>query len=220
MEDFLYEQRKLEIMHPSNLDGNYDGYGGWRELEKRISQSEEKQSNSKRERFIQMCKEKQQEMNNLQMNNNMDEVDFIGLLTDIRNYSYPIIKLIEKEITQNEAVDKYFIGWARTLQEKMSHETATFRSKRYYEHLRTFCDARISEMIEPYQQPEKVAKLVTFEITTRVVVDKNEMPEVEEEDAIRKGIDKVLSQINNDLCFDHCTEVVDDKECPYDPKTD
>lgn len=61
----------------------------------------------------------------------------------------------------------------------------------------------------------KVAKLVTFEIATRVVVDSNQAPEDEENDAIIKAIEKVKSNIDNDLCFDHCTEVVDDTECPY-----
>ena len=64
-------------------------------------------------------------------------------------------------------------------------------------------------------KPKKVAKLVTFEITTRVVVNKNEMPEVEEEDAIVSAIEKVKKTIVNDLCFDHCENVEDDTECPY-----
>ena len=62
---------------------------------------------------------------------------------------------------------------------------------------------------------KRVAKLVTFEITTRVIVNENEMPEVEEEDAINAAIEKVKSTIMNDLCFDQCTEVVNDKECPF-----
>ena len=61
----------------------------------------------------------------------------------------------------------------------------------------------------------KIAKLVTFEITARVVVESNAMPECEEEDAITKAIEKVKSNIDNDLCFDHCTQVVNDRECPY-----
>ena len=63
--------------------------------------------------------------------------------------------------------------------------------------------------------PKKVAKLVTFEYTTRVIVNKSDMPEVEEEDAMNAAIDKVKYSILNDLCYDHCTEIVDDKECPY-----
>lgn len=61
----------------------------------------------------------------------------------------------------------------------------------------------------------KIAKLVTFEITARVIVESNEMPECEEEDAITRAIEKVKSNIDNDLCFDHCTQVVNDTECPY-----
>ena len=61
----------------------------------------------------------------------------------------------------------------------------------------------------------KIAKLVTFEITARVIVESNEMPKCEEEDAITRAIEKVKSNIDNDLCFDHCTQVVNDTECPY-----
>ncbi len=61
----------------------------------------------------------------------------------------------------------------------------------------------------------KIAKLVTFEITTRVIVESNEMPECEEDDAVTKAIEKVKSNIDNDLCFDHCTQVVNDTEYPY-----
>lgn len=65
-------------------------------------------------------------------------------------------------------------------------------------------------------KPKKVAKLVTFEIKTRVVVNKNQMPECEEEDAINKAMEKINRDgIDGHLCFENCTEVYDDTECPY-----
>ena len=61
----------------------------------------------------------------------------------------------------------------------------------------------------------KTAKLVTFEFTVRVVVDSDDNPEREEENAIAKAMAKVNDTIGNDLCFDHCSKVADDTECPY-----
>ena len=62
---------------------------------------------------------------------------------------------------------------------------------------------------------KKIAKLVTVEITTRVLVDANPMPECEEEDAMTKAIDKIKRNINDMVCWDNVTEIADDKECPY-----
>ena len=86
------------------------------------------------------------------------------------------------------------------------------------QHLKTFVEARVKEVIkEEAKQTEKVAKLVTFELTTRVVINKNEMPECEEEDAINAALNKIRANNNVDmwLCFDNCTEVINDKECPF-----
>ena len=43
------------------------------------------------------------------------------------------------------------------------------------------------------------------------------MPECEEEDAINAALNKIRANNNVDmwLCFDNCTEVVNDKECPF-----
>lgn len=66
------------------------------------------------------------------------------------------------------------------------------------------------------EKKEKVAKLVVFEVVTRVVVDKNEMPECEEEDAINKAISKLSAEeVRNLICWDNCVDVMVDTECPY-----
>lgn len=62
---------------------------------------------------------------------------------------------------------------------------------------------------------KKVAKLVTIEYTTRIVVNTNEMPEVEEEDIFNAAMAKIKANIVNDICWDNVTEIEDDKECPF-----
>lgn len=62
---------------------------------------------------------------------------------------------------------------------------------------------------------KKVAKLVTIEYTTRIVVNANEMPEVEEEDILNAAMAKIKANIVNDICWDNVTEIEDDKECPF-----
>lgn len=63
---------------------------------------------------------------------------------------------------------------------------------------------------------KKVAKLVTFEITTRVVVNESEMPEITMEDAINSALEKIKHEkIENLACFDNATDVYTDTECPF-----
>ena len=145
------------------------------------------------------------------------EIDFLALVIDVVNYATKNFNESRNTIiTKNEVAENYAYKWAKIFKEKFERETAVQFSARYHEHLKTFVEARVKEAIkEETKQTEKVAKLVTFEITTRVIVNKNEMPEIEEEDAIAEGIKKVKQTIINDLCFDHCIEVINDKECPY-----
>lgn len=147
------------------------------------------------------------------------EIDFLSLIIDVANYATPIFnELRDTIITKNEVTEKYAFEWAKIFKEKFEHETAVQFSARYHEHLKTFVEARVKEVIkEEEKKTEKVAKLVTFELTTRVVINKNEMPECEEEDAINAALNKIRANNNVDmwLCFDNCTEVVNDKECPF-----
>ena len=62
----------------------------------------------------------------------------------------------------------------------------------------------------------KVAKIVYFEVATRVVVDKNEMPECEDEDAVNEAIRKLNSRdVSDIICWDNFVDITDDNECPY-----
>lgn len=63
---------------------------------------------------------------------------------------------------------------------------------------------------------KKVAKLVTFEFTTRVIVNENEMPEIMIEDAYKAALEKINQEnIENLVCLDNVTEIDNDKECPF-----
>lgn len=63
---------------------------------------------------------------------------------------------------------------------------------------------------------KKIAKLVTFEITKRVVVNESEMPEITMEDAINSALEKIKQEkIENLVCFDNATDVYTDAECPF-----
>lgn len=147
------------------------------------------------------------------------EIDFLALVIDVVNYATKNFNESRNTIiTKNEVAENYAYKWAKIFKEKFERETAVQFSARYYEHLQTFVEARVKEVIkEESQKVGKVAKLVTFELTTRVVVNKNEMPECEEEDAIGAALNKIRENNNVDmwLCFDNCTEVTDDTECPY-----
>ena len=152
------------------------------------------------------------------------DIDLLALIIDVSNYASPqMVSFIDEFTTKNDLTEKYFIDWAKTIKEKFENEIAPQWSARYYELIKNYCEAQICKLIEKkksLEPPQRVAKLVTFEYTTRVIVNKNEMPEVEEEDAINAAIKKVKSTILNDLCFDHCVDVVNDEECPYDPEND
>jgi len=63
---------------------------------------------------------------------------------------------------------------------------------------------------------KKIAKLVTFEFTTRVIIEENEMPEVTEEDAYNAAMEKIKNEkIENLICLDNVTEIYNDGGCPF-----
>lgn len=69
--------------------------------------------------------------------------------------------------------------------------------------------------MEESNSKNRVAKLVTIEYTTRIVVNTNEMPEAEEEDILNAAMTKIKANIVNDLCWDNVTDIEDDNECPF-----
>lgn len=70
--------------------------------------------------------------------------------------------------------------------------------------------------MEESNNKKKVAKLVTFEITTRVIIDESEMPEVMEEDAYNAALKKIKNEkIENLVCLDNVTEICNDGDCPF-----
>lgn len=152
------------------------------------------------------------------------DIDLLALIIDVSDYASPqMVSFIDEFTTKNDLTEKYFIDWAKAVKEVLENDEAPQWSCRYYELIANYCEAQICKLIEEKKSLEptqRVAKLVTFEYTTRVIVNKNEMPEVEEEDAINAAIEKVKSTILNDLCFGHCIDIVNDEECPYNPEND
>ena len=149
------------------------------------------------------------------------DIDLLALIIDVSNYASPqMVSFIDEFTTKNDLTEKYFIDWAKTIKEKFENEVAPQWSARYYELIKNYCAAQIRKLIEEkksLEPPQRVAKLVSFEITTRVIVNENkEMPEVEEEDAINAALEKLKKDsIEHWICFDNCTEVIEDKECPF-----
>lgn len=153
----------------------------------------------------------------------MNKPDYLQILTDVTNYSYlRFQKEVCRNIDQREAIRTYFTYWADTIEKKLDHEDLANYPHRYCEMLSAYCDARIKEEAELkakiLNEPKRVAKLITFELTTRVIINENkEMPEVEEEDAYHAAIEKIKADndVEHWICMDNCTEVVDDTECPF-----
>lgn len=70
--------------------------------------------------------------------------------------------------------------------------------------------------------PEAVptAKLVTFTITTRVIINASGNRDDDKEMAYCEACGKILPEARHYFCWDNLDRVVDDEECPYDPKYD
>lgn len=77
---------------------------------------------------------------------------------------------------------------------------------------------------EPYEKhyggQTKVAKLVTFSITTRVVIESDGNERYDEEYAYSKAVKNIMSDIEGYLCMENLDSIDDDKEMPYDPAYD
>lgn len=153
----------------------------------------------------------------------MNKPDFLRILNDVTNYSFTRFQNeVCKNIDQSEAVVTYFSQWAKAISAKLDHENLEEYPTRYYEILFTYCNARIDEEAELKakisKEPKRVAKIVTFEVAIRVIINENkEMPEVEYEDAYNAAIERIKSDNNVEhwICMDNCTDVVDDDECPF-----
>ena len=59
------------------------------------------------------------------------------------------------------------------------------------------------------------AKLVRFEITSRVIINDNDSDEM----AVQTAMDKIAKNPRDYLTFDNVVEVEDDTEVPFDPES-
>ena len=57
----------------------------------------------------------------------------------------------------------------------------------------------------------KVAKLVTVEVTTRVIVDENDS----EEKIMEVALPRLIRNLNESGCMDNLVDIIDDEECPF-----
>lgn len=61
----------------------------------------------------------------------------------------------------------------------------------------------------------KIAKLVTFEIITRVVIDETRDPDKDIELVYQEARKNILSDPDGHICMDNMTRFYNDTECPY-----
>ena len=66
----------------------------------------------------------------------------------------------------------------------------------------------------------KQAKLITFSITTRVLVDDSDTEEKQFDEAVKSARAKILQEAPEKICGDNVVEFDDDYEMPYDPEYD
>lgn len=96
----------------------------------------------------------------------------------------------------------------------------------YIDFIDDFAARKLKEFKEGFgykdETPKKIAKLVEFHITTRVVVDTDKLSEGEdaEDAAIEMAIDKIKSNVDSYICLDNWEQSEDDTECPYNPEFD
>jgi len=66
----------------------------------------------------------------------------------------------------------------------------------------------------------KKAKLITFSITTRVLVDDGESEEKQFDEAVKSARAKIMDNAKDVIHGDNVVELDDDEEMPYDPEYD
>lgn len=149
----------------------------------------------------------------------MNEIDFLSLVIDLANEATPLInEKVDAKMTKNQITKQYAINWAKQVEDAMQKHNIIQWSSKYYGVVKSYAETQVNHLAEIAADTtkKKVAKLVTFEFTTRVVVDESEMPEVMEEDACNAAIEKIKQEnIENLVCFDNVTDIYDDRECPF-----
>jgi len=91
----------------------------------------------------------------------------------------------------------------------------------YIDFIDDFAARKLKEFKEKFgykdTAPTKVAKLVSFYPTTRVVVDIKDIPAGKDADeaAIDIAIDKIKNNVDEYICAENCDLCEDDEECPY-----
>lgn len=141
----------------------------------------------------------------------------MNILAEMAEYS---------DLSRNALIDIYIDKWSREAEIEWLGSNHEGNSE-YIDFIDAFSKRKLEEFKQERfmrhnieERQKKKAKLVTVSITTRVIVDSNEMPECEEEDAMNKAIEKIKNDPEGYMCWDNVEDVFDDEDCPYDPETD
>lgn len=112
----------------------------------------------------------------------------------------------------------YIEPWSREAEVRWFTSTER-HNQEYLDYIQNFAQEKLKEfkdeMCPLHEEPKKKAKLVSFTLTTRVVVNENEMPECEEEDAIEKALEKIKANPDDYLVLENFEDIYDDEDCPY-----
>lgn len=129
-------------------------------------------------------------------------------------------------LSRSTLIDIYIEKWSREAEIEWLGSNYEANSE-YIDFIDSFSKRKLEEfkqetfmLHKTEERPKKNAKLVTFSITTRVVVNENEMQECEEEDAINAAIGKIMDNPSDYINFENLDWIEDDTECPYNPEID
>ena len=124
-------------------------------------------------------------------------------------------------LSRSSLIDLYIEKWSREAEVEWLGSNYEANSE-YIDFIDAFSKRKLEEFKQERfmqhsadERPKKKAKLVMFTLTTRVVVDENEMPECEDEDAIEKALEKIKANPEDYLVLENFDDIYDDEDCPY-----
>lgn len=141
----------------------------------------------------------------------------------LRNYKFGLVKSNDYCYLNFQAMSWYWNGTkacAKHFVRKFQFDFANNATVEYsdceseYNNYKLYATKEMCErdnkpsIIRFDNKPKQVEKIVTFEITTKVKVNVNDMPECEEEDAITKAMEKIRT-CDDEVLFESCTSCTD-----------
>ena len=112
-------------------------------------------------------------------------------------------------------------SWAKEADDRWLYISSPCDS--YDEFITDFAEERLKRFAaerKKAMKPSKTAYLVTFEVTARVVSDKDLTTDDDDSEVIASAIDKVVQRPGTYLIPENVTDVCLDANCPYNPDFD